>query len=107
MGKILLVMSHPLDGFEAVRAFHHAPSEVAALGNEIHFFPAVLPNVAAKQVSAAALERESPGIAQAVGPDLGQPGAAHKRIVPPGWRTAAQAKTEDRRRCAGSCRAGR
>src|SRR5713226_180909 len=47
---------------EAVIPFHHIPSKVAALGDEIDFLPAILSTVAADQTSSAEFERNSPGI---------------------------------------------
>ncbi len=59
----------------AVGALRDAPPVVRAAGGarglEVDLLPRVLPDVADEEVARLAVEREPPGIAQAVGPDLG------------------------------------
>ncbi len=67
----------------AVPAFHHVPAEVGGRRDgirrpdHVHLLPGVLADVADPQVACRPIEREAPGVAEAVGADLG-PGA---RIV--------------------------
>ena len=58
---------------EAVRAFHHVPAVVAALLQDVDFFPAILANVGDEEAAADGLQGKAPGIAQPVGKDLGEP----------------------------------
>ena len=59
---------------KAVIAFHDVPAVILAslarLGLEIDLLPGFLPDIRDVQIAGGAIERESPGIAQAVGPDL-------------------------------------
>src|SRR5437764_9769692 len=56
--------------FESVHAFTDAPAVIAAFDNQVYFLPFVLADVAAPQVAGFAVPTESPGVAQAVGPDF-------------------------------------
>ena len=69
----------------AVRGFEHVPavifSSAARRWLEVDLFPGVLTHVRDKKVPGGSIEGTTPGVAQAVGPDLIQPGNAHKRII--------------------------
>src|SRR5690606_23761961 len=62
-------------GLEAVGAFHQAPAVVFAAGAvgrlEVDLFEPVLADVGYPHVAGFAVEREAPGVAEAVGPDFG------------------------------------
>src|SRR5262245_11094067 len=65
-----------------MRPFHHAPAVVGALKRQLDHFPNVLAYVADPGLTGFRIERESPWIAKAVSPDLGERAwGIHKWIV--------------------------
>src|SRR2546422_5144323 len=64
-----------------VVSLHNVPPEVAAFRDDVHFLPAILPNVTGEEEPGGAVERKAPGVAQTVRPNLRQPAAVHKRVV--------------------------
>ena len=72
-----------------MRAFHDVPAEVAALLQDVNFFPAVLAYVGDEQAIGDRLKGKAPGIAQPVGIDFGQPTTANEGIVR--WNRVLQA----------------
>src|SRR5262249_48672572 len=55
---------------ETAQALHDAPAVVAALRDQVNLFARVLADVAHPQSAALRVEREAPGVAQAIGVDL-------------------------------------
>ena len=97
---------------EPLEALERAPSEVRALGPlttrrsapTVDLLEVTLADVTDPQVAGIAVEREAPGVAQSVRPDLGSAAlVADERVVGAARRTAAALGRVDR--SAGSCRA--
>ena len=53
-----------------VFSLHDVPSEVATLGDEVHFLPVILAHVTGEKAPVGAVKRKAPGVAQAKGPNL-------------------------------------
>jgi len=64
-------------------AFHDLPTVVAAPHDDVHFLPRPAPDVARPDQAAVRVERKTPGVAEAVRPDLVRAAAwpVRERIV--------------------------
>ena len=68
-------------GTEAVVALEDVPAVVAAPLDDVDLLPLVLADVAGPQLAGLAVEGETPGVAEAVSPDLGAAATVSKRVV--------------------------
>src|SRR5262245_62897478 len=74
--------AHFAIGVEDVAAFVDAPAEVVALADEIDLLPKVLAVVADPDLAGFGIDRDAPGIAEAIGPGFGDDAfVADKGIV--------------------------
>jgi hypothetical protein len=64
-----------------VISFHDVPAKISCLGNQVHFLPAVLPDVSGEEAPGGVVKRKSPGIAQTVSPDFRQAATRGEGIV--------------------------
>src|SRR6266566_15685 len=65
----------------AVGSFHGVPAEIAALGDDVHFFETVLTDIGGEECAAHSVKRKAPRIAQTVSPDLWQAVRRRERII--------------------------
>ena len=62
-------------------AFESVPAIVATALDDVDFFPLVLAYIAGPEVAGLAVEGETPGVAQAVGPDFGASATVGEGVV--------------------------
>src|SRR4051794_23707411 len=72
-------------GEEDMAALGQAPAVIAALLDQVNLLPEILTVLADPELARLAVEAEPPGIAQAVGPELGPGAGASDEGVVPGY----------------------